>query len=608
MIDRDKILGRVPFGSCLTISNNETMLRQRRKPTKETSSAFATRTEQVSESTLTAKDDDSKQSRRPLHPPLPLKATPQYACAEAAIQQGLAAVFLVAFLGAWYQNEGLMGDHGLQPARTMYWEPLQSHFASRWQGFLHSPSVFWWIPLSDFSMYCVIGTGILLSSLILLTGRTTWLWQFALWLLYFSIVSTASATSFYSYGWESQMLETAFLSLFLCPFPGWYNGKLYLGLWPPTTAPHAPSAVPRWLFRWLIFRITLGAGLIKLRGSSCWHFRTCLYYHFETQPIPSPLSFVYHFLPRAVHRRMIDIDLLVQVYTCWFVLVPPLGRLGRWILRVGGFLQIGLMVGIILSGNFACLNHLTILPALACMDDACWPQWWQVRALCRSNATKSPPVWRRALDLCLLCTIGYLSWPVVSNLWGDGGQIMNGSFDSFRLVNTYGAFGSVGQARFEPIISVSTTGQEWIELDLPCKPGNVNRRPCFCAPNHHRLDWNIWFLGFPPHKTMLQRREKWLYHLLTKLLLADETHRPWLNLLDSESARYLREMFYEQGQAPAYVKVDMYRYRMAASLGTRLLSSEPMAWWNRTFTESLIPIVKWDSERQTLQAVRLEDE
>lgn len=32
-------------------------------------------------------------------------------------------------------------------------------------------------------------------------------------------------------------------------------------------------------------RISTGAGLIKVRGSSCWTDRTCLWYHFETQPM-----------------------------------------------------------------------------------------------------------------------------------------------------------------------------------------------------------------------------------------------------------------------------------------------------------------------------------
>lgn len=267
------------------------------------------------------------------------KTMVSFDCAEAMILQGLAGVFLVAFLGAYYQNEGLMGDDGIMPARTTYWAALRQRFDDPLEGFQNSPSIFWFIDLSDDSMKCVIMSGIVLSSLVLVTRRSTWLWQASLWILYFSIVSTADGTSFYSYGWESQLLETAFLSIFLCPFPG-QRGVL-LGLWPSFAANNASTPVTRWLFRWLIFRITIGAGLIKLRGSSCWVQKTCLYYHFETQPIPSPLSFWYHFFPRWVHRRLIDLDFVVQVYASWFVLVPPIGWLGRWLLRLGGILQIG---------------------------------------------------------------------------------------------------------------------------------------------------------------------------------------------------------------------------------------------------------------------------
>ena len=52
----------------------------------------------------------------------------------------------------------------------------------------------------------------------------------------------------------------------------------------------APPVAVIWLFRWLIFRIMLGAGLIKLRGDPAWRDLTALYYHFETQPLPNPLS------------------------------------------------------------------------------------------------------------------------------------------------------------------------------------------------------------------------------------------------------------------------------------------------------------------------------
>ena len=50
------------------------------------------------------------------------------------------------------------------------------------------------------------------------------------------------------------------------------------------------------------------------------------------------------------------------------------------------------------------------------------------------------------------------------------------------------------------IPAVSDDGATWTELDLPCKPGALDRRPCFAAPYHYRLDWNIWFIGFKPHR------------------------------------------------------------------------------------------------------------
>jgi hypothetical protein len=55
-------------------------------------------------------------------------------------------------------------------------------------------------------------------------------------------------------------------------------------------------------------------------------------------------------------------------------------------------------------------------------------------------------------------------------------QVMNASFDRWRLVNTYGAFGFVGQMRDEMVIK-GTRGnwdapdEDWKEYDFAVKPG-----------------------------------------------------------------------------------------------------------------------------------------
>jgi hypothetical protein len=309
---------------------------------------------------------------------------------------------------------------------------------------------------------------------------------------------------------------------------------------------------------------------------------------------------------------MVDVDLWVQLYTSWLVLLPMslpgkgsavtnTSSILRAIVRIGGFIQAGFMVGIALSGNFSFLNHLTIIPALACLDDACWPNVLHRLVLHSSAATTParPLLTRKVLDLVLLLVIGYLSWPVVSNLLQrNGHQMMNASFDSFRLVNTYGAFGSVGKARYEPIVSVSDDGVQWREIEFPCKPGDVTRRPCFCAPYHYRADWNIWFIGFKPHKSSIQGRERWVYALLGKMLQPSTpaNQRPWLRLLDS-TAITLLQRYYNKQNAPKYAKVDMFHYRMAAPLQTiiwRWINGQGQIWWTRIFEESLVAPVMLD--------------
>ncbi len=594
-----------------------------------------------------------------------------YLVSQKLILIGMGWMYFLAFYGAYRQNEGLMGSKGLVPSKEWFDKVQVSYkcpstettLERLWnphcrKGFVDYPSLFWWFDLSDENTSTLLLVGMTISAFCVF-GRSssTAIWLF-LWILYFSVVTSAGGTSFYQYGWESQVLETGFLCAFLCQNWLWPIDMT----WNSTRATqHSSSPLVLWLFRWLSFRISIGAGMIKIRGDSCWTQKTCLLYHFETQPIPSPLSFVFHFLPEWMLRRAVDLDLFVQVYTSWFVLLPTL-RVVRWkflrrlagmsllLVRIGGLIQTGFMANIALSGNMSMLNHLTILPALASLDDACYPLWLRNFILDRffgkpSRQSQhqaayfwkwsSPRVWIHGV---LFAGILFLSIPVVENLLELGGtrQIMNTSFGSFRLVNSYGAFGSVGKQRYEPIISIAYGAEEdspqsqleWIEIEFPCKPGSLNRRPCFCAPYHYRLDWNIWFIGFKPHSNYLNRRETWLYHLLEKILEENpqDSHTntvtgidhwwgkmnqqrlcPWLDLLDDTSRAML-----EQRGSPLYAKVDMYRYKMAAPLWVLLpkylrgllemkydgkTGSTNVQWWNRYYEEPLLPAIAFDHQR-----------
>ena len=107
----------------------------------------------------------------------------------------------------------------------------------------------------------------------------------------------------------------------------------------------------------------VGAGLIKLRGDDCWRDLTCMYYHYETQPIPNPISRYFHFLPHWFHKLEVIWNHFVELIVPWFSFGPRTAR------HVAGVLLILFQVILIISGNLSFLNYLTIIPFLACFDD-----------------------------------------------------------------------------------------------------------------------------------------------------------------------------------------------------------------------------------------------
>jgi Lipase maturation factor len=210
---------------------------------------------------------------------------PTYWLTRFVILRMLGLVYAVAFLVAADQLPALIGSNGLLPVGSFLNRVQETSGGSVTQAFLHLPSLFWFVH-SDPVLLGVAWTGFVLSCLVL-AGFSNALIMIVLWMLYMSIVHVGQ--DWYGYGWELQLLETGFLGIFLCPL-------LDLRPFPR----HQPPLVVIWLFRWLIFRMMLGAGLIKIRGDPAWRDLTALYYHFETQPLPNPLSRWFHFLPKPV--------------------------------------------------------------------------------------------------------------------------------------------------------------------------------------------------------------------------------------------------------------------------------------------------------------------
>ncbi|XP_035876997.1 lipase maturation factor 1 isoform X4 [Phyllostomus discolor] len=425
--------------------------------------------------------------------------------------RALAFVYFVAFLVAFHQNKQLIGDRGLLPCKV-YLKSVQRHFQGRvgWDTMSSTPTLLWlldWSHMdSNLDALALLGLGI--SAVVLVTGCANMILMAALWVLYMSLVNVGQI--WYSFGWESQLLETGFLGIFLCPL--WTLSRL------PRKTP--PSRVVLWGFRWLIFRIMLGAGLIKVRGDQCWRDLTCMDFHYE--------------------------------------------------------------VVLIVSGNLSFLNWLTIVPSVACFDDAALGFLFpsgpgglqdQVLKMQKEEAREARPtpmfgrMVRQAANLALGILVAWLSIPVVLNLLSPK-QVMNSSFNPLRIVNTYGAFGSITRERTEVILqgtaspNASAPDTVWEDYEFKCKPGDLRRRPCLISPYHYRLDWLMWFAAFQTYE-----HHEWVIHLAGKLLAND-----------AEALSLLALNPFADRAPPRWVRGEHYRYKFSRPGGLHAADGK---WWIR---------------------------
>jgi hypothetical protein len=436
--------------------------------------------------------------------PLPaVPASDTYWLTRFVLLRWMGFVYLIAFYVAARQLVPLIGGDGLTPA-SLFFQRVAAYEGGSLSGFLTLPSIFW-LSCSDVALRIVPWIGVILSCVVL-AGYANAIMMTVLWISYLSIVNAGQ--DWYGYGWEIQMSETGFLCIFLCPL---VNGHPF-SLRPP------PVPVI-FLFRWLIVRIMLGSALIKLRGDSCWTDLTALYYHFETQPIPNPFSWWFHFLPRPVLQFGVIWTFVVELGAPWFCFWP------RWGRYIAGGLIISFQFTLIVSGNLSFFNWLTILPALACFDDRFWRKI--VPTYLTSCAVEAQLVAKSSRQMvgaawCVTLLVGFLSIEPVLNLF-DPHQRMNASFqyDTLHLVNTYGAFGSVGRER--PVIvfegtdnSDPDTATDWKEYPFMGSPWDPKLRPPFIAPYQPHLDWQLWFAAMASPDDY-----PWTYNLVWKMLHND---------------------------------------------------------------------------------------
>ena len=489
--------------------------------------------------------------RRVLGPPRTYRLT------RTLLLRLLGVVYLFAFVGLIMQALPLIGSRGLTPAIDVL-----SHLQATDRGLFDVPTLFW-LDVSDPMLMGCAWLGAALA-VIVIAGYANAPVMFLLWIIYGSFVRVGGL--WFGFGWEIQLLETGCLAIFLAP-----------PLDPRPLASRPPTITSIILHRWLIARIMLGAGLIKLRGDACWTELTCLDHHFETQPIPNPLSAWFHHLPHAVHATGVIFNHVVELLAPWVVFGPRRLRL------IAAVAMATLQVILIVSGNLAFLNWLTLVPIIACFDDDFLlrlmprrPRGWIVARTAAADAAgrAEPTRASRIAASMLAAVVAIFSFEVIANL-ASSQQTMNRSFDRLELVNTYGAFGAITPVRHELIIEGSRDADPeqatWQAYELPCKPGALDRRPCVLGPYHRRFDWLLWFAAMRDKPGQVP----WLVHAVWKLLHADRGVRS-LFAVDPFGDR-----------PPRWIRIRRFVYTLAPA--------DSPDWWQRSDEEEWLSPVSVDS-------------
>jgi len=470
---------------------------------------------------------------------------PTYLLARWLFLRLLGVVYLVAFVSLAVQITGLVGDHGILPARLFLERARDLYGGAAYRVF---PTLCW-LGAGDGMLRALCWGGATLA-LLVVAGVAQAPALALCWLAYLSL--SVVGQTFLWFQWDALLLEAGWLAIFYAPTQ----------LVPSLGRERAPSTAMRWLVWWLLFRLMFLSGVTKLAsGDPTWRDLTALDYHFWTQPLPTGPAWYAYWLPEWTHRVMLLVVLVTEVLVPWLIFVPE--RLGRWRHGAAAALVFG-QVGIALTGNYGFFNVLAVVLCVPLLDDATLgrvvPLTLEVGA--------AEPRWKQLTlrglvpAVVLVSTLTFVR-EIVQTVPG-----VRGGFDvpglelvaPFRSINGYGLFRVMTTERPEIVIEGSRDSVAWREYPFRWKPGDVLRRPRFVAPHQPRLDWQMWFAALDPAGA-----RPWLGALLERLL---------------EGAPAVVALFqanpFPEGP-PRYVRLAYYQYRFSRPEER----ARTAAWWRR---------------------------
>jgi predicted DCC family thiol-disulfide oxidoreductase YuxK len=417
--------------------------------------------------------------------------------------RGLGLVYLAAFLALAPQIIGLVGEHGILPVQIY----------------------------SDTTLLAMCWSGVVLA-IALILGILPAPVTIGLYVLY--LLVDLAGQDFLSFQWDALLLETGFAAILLAPF----------GFRPSYS--QQPSKFALFVQRLILFRLMLESGMVKFQsGDPTWRDLTALDYHFETQPLPTPIAWYAQHLSGNVHKGLTAGVFFAELAVPFLFLMP------RRIRIIGAWITIVFQFCIALTGNYTFFNLLTIVLCFTLFDDQHLRRFIPagIRNRTELRVSRMRP-WRRVVAVASLILIYVAFLDAVPR-----------SLRQFQIVNHYGLFAVMTTSRPEITIEGSNDGEQWKKYEFKYKPG-----PGWVAPYHPRLDWQMWFAALGSYQ-----ENPWFEALMVRLL---EGSPDVLGLFQSNPF---------PDKPPRFVRALVYDYHFSPKG-----SSE---WWTKTLIGPYFPAV-----------------
>ncbi|MEW5974365.1 MAG: lipase maturation factor family protein [Acidobacteriota bacterium] len=464
--------------------------------------------------------------------------------------RALGLVYLIAFYSLWIQLPGLVGHHGILPA-DFFLTTLHEQLGS--DAYWLAPTLCWLNPSDSFRDWICLGG--MLASVLLVAGVMPAACLAALWAFYLSLMVVGQ--EFLAFQWDALLLEAGFLAIFVSPLR-WRSR--------PGQDPEPPRLMVHLLW-WLLFRLILSSGIVKILSQDpTWRDLSALSFHYETQPLPNPLSWYVHQLPGWFHRLSVVVMFgleLIGSFLFW-------GSRTCRILACGA--QVGLQLLIAATGNYAFFNGLTIALCLPLLDDrllqrAPLGRRWQVASPCNGTNWSRWVIWPIAALVGVLTAVPMLQTVKLDFLCPQPVRALYRWVSPFNTFNSYGLFAVMTTERPEIIVEGSRDGVTWQPYEFKFKPGDPLARPSFVAPYQPRLDWQMWFAALGHY-----RNNPWFLKFCWRLL---EGRPEVLGLLAGNPFPDV---------PPSRLRAVVYDYRFTNA-------SASSAWWRRQVKYLYCPVL-----------------